>query len=271
MTWTVLGASGTVGRRLVERLRSQGADVYTPTRGCKEIWHRPLGHVVYAIGLTADFRQRPFDTVEAHVGLLSEVLQHCEFDSLLYLSSTRLYARSESATEASEVTVKVQDPSDLYNLSKLMGESLCLQSGRDRVRVVRLSNVVGGDDESSGNFLPVLIREAKAGRIVLRTAIDSAKDYVHIDDVTGVLPLIAEHGTFDMYNVASGVLTEHRQWVDLLQLLTGCVVNVEPNAPSVRFPPVCINRVRDEFGFSPRPALEALAGLVCLNRTAGNP
>ena len=35
------------------------------------------------------FRGRPYDTVDAHVHYLQEVLTRCQFDSLTYLSSTR--------------------------------------------------------------------------------------------------------------------------------------------------------------------------------------
>ena len=84
-TFTVLGASGYIGSRLVAHLRAQGHTVWAPARGDAEVFTRPLGHVMYCVGLTADFRTRPFDTVDAHVGLLAEVLRRAQFDSLLYL------------------------------------------------------------------------------------------------------------------------------------------------------------------------------------------
>jgi nucleoside-diphosphate-sugar epimerase len=183
MSWTVLGASGIIGRRLTAHLRSVGHIVDTPGRNDDNLYRRPLGHVIYAIGLTADFRQRPYDTVNSHVSVLAELLQQGNFESLLYLSSTRVYARAAGGSEDSPLPVLSQDPSDLYNLSKLMGESLCLQDARAGIRVARLSNVVGGDNAESANFLPSLVREARSGRIVLQTAMDSVKDYIHIDDV----------------------------------------------------------------------------------------
>ncbi len=54
-----------------------------------------LGHAFYCIGLTADFRSRPFETIEAHCGLLKEVLSGSRFSSFVYLSSTRVYARGK--------------------------------------------------------------------------------------------------------------------------------------------------------------------------------
>lgn len=258
MNWTVLGATGVIGQHLTARLRAAGHTVDTPPRGDAGLCRRPLGHVIYAVGLTADFRQRPYDTVQAHVTLLSELLQRADFSSLLYLSSTRVYARAAIGREDADLTVQPQDPSDLYNLSKLMGESLCLNCGSPDVRVARLSNVVGGADGDSANFVPSLVREARTGRIVLQTAPDSAKDYIHIEDVADLLPRIALHGRERLYNVASGVQTRHAQWVDQLAAQTGCQVEVAAGAPTVRFAEIDIARIRHEFGFTPRPVLSAL-------------
>ena len=260
MSWTVLGSSGTIGRHLVMHLRAAGQTVGIPGRGDASLYRRPLGHVIYAIGLTADFRQRPYDTVQAHVSVLAELLQHGDFESLLYLSSTRVYGRATGGREDSPLSVLAHDPSDLYNLSKLMGESLCLQDARASVRVARLSNVVGGEDADSANFVPSLVREARSGRIVLQTAADSAKDYIHIDDVAELLPRIAAGGRERLYNVASGVQTTHAQWTAQLAFQTGCAVEVVPGAATVRFIPVDIGRIRAEFDFHPRPVLSALAG-----------
>lgn len=265
MNWTVLGASGTIGRHLAARLRADGQTVHTPGRNEPGLYGQPLGHVIYAIGLTADFRTRPFDTVQAHVTLLAELLQRADFTSLLYLSSTRVYARAASGREETDLGVQPQDPSDLYNLSKLMGESLCLHGGRTGVRVVRLSNVVGGEDADSTNFVPSLVREARGGRIVLQTAPDSAKDYIHIDDVAGLLPRIALQGQERLYNVASGLQTRHAQWTEQLQKQTGCRVEVAPGAPTISFVPIDISRIRTEFAFVPRPVLSALPAQVSLS------
>lgn len=258
MSWTVLGAGGVIGRHLTTRLRAAGEVVFTPARDEPGLYEKPLGHVIYAIGLTADFRLRPFDTVEAHVSRLAEVLRRAEFDSLLYLSSTRVYARAVKTSENALLPVQAQDPSDLYNISKLMGESLCLHCGHTRVRVARLSNVVGGNDADSDNFIPSLLRAACAGRITLQTALDSAKDYIHIDDVSDMLPRIATRGRERLYNVASGVQTLHAQWVERLVAHTGCTLDVAPDAPTASFAPIDIGRISAEFGFTPRPVFSIL-------------
>jgi len=64
---TVLGGSGFIGSHVARHLRRLGVACDTPARDDESIFSRPLGHVIYAIGLTADFRARPLETVEAHV------------------------------------------------------------------------------------------------------------------------------------------------------------------------------------------------------------
>ena len=255
-TFTVLGATGYIGSRLVAHLQAQGHTVWAPTRGDTEVFTRPLGHVMYCVGLTADFRTRPFDTVDAHVGLLAEVLRRAQFDSLLYLSSTRVYMGAASTHEDAPLSVLPGDPSYLYNLTKLTGESLCYACGRPGVRVARLSNVVGPDmDAASGNLVADLVRQAQGGHIVLRSDPQSAKDYVHVDDLLDWLPRIALAGRAATYNVASGRQTLHAQWLAWLQARTGCTVEVDAQALLQAFPPINVQRLRGEWGVAPRAVL----------------
>ena len=148
----------------------------------------------YCIGLTADFRHRPFDTVTAHVGKFQGILQNVRFERLVYCSSTRVYDTSGigSTSEVCPRSVNPNDPSDLYNLSKLMGESLALNGGRPGI-VARLSNVVGPDFESE-NFVPSLVRDAVRGRIELRSDPKSTKDYISVGEAVRLLMAIGSRG-----------------------------------------------------------------------------
>jgi nucleoside-diphosphate-sugar epimerase len=90
-TFSVLGADGFVGRALSRYLRGQSATVREFGRADTDYFSQPLGHAIYCIGLTADYQSRPFDTIEAHVTLFSRLLKDAAFESMTYLSSTRLY------------------------------------------------------------------------------------------------------------------------------------------------------------------------------------
>jgi nucleoside-diphosphate-sugar epimerase len=267
MRFTVIGAGGFIGSHLANRLLQLGHDVVAIGRDQRSAFERPLGHVFYCIGLTADFRSRPFDTVEAHVTVLADILRKAKFDSLTYLSSTRVYSGSPRGFEDLPLRVSAHDPSDLYNLSKLMGESLCLNCGRQNVRVVRLSNVIGSD-AGSENFVFDIARSALSGHVRLRSDPDSAKDYIHVDDVVQVLELIAVKGRHRIYNLASGQKVTHGTWLKKLSELTGCTTEVQAGAPRVDFPDVDIELLTSEFGFRPRPVLEELPEILNFLKTS---
>ncbi|MFL6859176.1 MAG: NAD-dependent epimerase/dehydratase family protein [Allosphingosinicella sp.] len=261
---TVLGAGGFIGSHLVRYLRAEGVECWAPGRD-EPVAGRPLGHVVYAIGLTADFRERPLDTIEAHVCRLLALVRAASFDSLLYLSSTRVYRGGEApAREGDALRLSPADPEDIYALSKAAGEALVLSLGA-RGRVARLSNVYGrGQDQT---FLSMLIDEARdKGRIVLRTAADSSKDYLAVDDAVRLLAGIAREGRHRLYNVASGVPVAHGDLAAAIARETSCEVRIEPGAPIVRFPRIDIDRIRAEFGFEPRGVLADVPDLLAAGR-----
>ena len=117
MIFTVIGGKGFVGGAVAQRLQADGHEVFVPERDDKSIVQRKLGHVIYAAGVTADFRSRPFDTLRSHVGLVSEVLEFSDFDSLLYLSSTRMYRHANISREDATIALRRNDPEDFYDLS----------------------------------------------------------------------------------------------------------------------------------------------------------
>ena len=262
MKFTIIGASGFIGSHLAARLRARGDDVTLVTR---DRWLQPaddLGHVVYCIGVTADFRTRTLETAQAHICRLTEVLQHGRFESLLYLSSTRVYAGAVRAREDATFQVNPASLDDVYNLSKLMGESLCLAVPDDRVRVARLSNVFGPDWESR-NFLVSVISEAlDTGALLFRTAPDSVKDYIGLEDVIDALLAIVESGTDRIFNVASGKNVSNRQIAARLAEICGCRVAFAPDAAAVVFPVIERERLNRILDLPPLPLLEALPALV---------
>lgn len=263
---TVLGASGFIGSHLVERLKKYKLPHQAITRN-GALPAANLGNVIYCIGVTADFRSRPFDTVDAHVCTLLELVRKWQFESLLYLSSTRLYSSGDSTDEEEPLRVRPQNFSDLYNISKLMGESITLNCGRTG-RVARIANVYG-PDFTSDNFLPSILKQAVKGeKVVVQTAPSSEKDYVWIDEVVEQLIFIANEGKHNIYNVASGMNVSHIELMEKLRQLTGCEIEFAPEAPEIRFPRINTQRVRSEFGFLPSSMLQDLPWLVQLYKDA---
>ncbi len=257
MSVTILGSTGFIGSHLVSRL-AESRVPYQALDKDFDLCSSHLGTVIYCIGLTADFRWRPLDTVEAHVCTLKDILDHASFDSLTYLSSTRIYAGAAGpAREDACIQVKPIELDHLYNISKLMGESLLLSSGRN-VKIARLSNVYGNDFYSS-NFLTSVLREATTTEhVTLRTSLESTKDYIHIDDVTNLLLRIAQTGTRKIYNVANGSNTSNRAIVEAVRSVTNCSVTVDPAARTVAFPEIDTSRIRKEFRYEPTEVVESV-------------
>lgn len=263
MKVTVLGASGFIGSHLVDYLREKQIDYWAPNRDEPNIYKYHLGCVIYCIGLTADFRTRPFDTIEAHVSFLARVLKRCKFNSFLYLSSVRLYGAGNGiAQEEDTIKVKPLDPDYLYNISKAMGESICFAMKNDRIKVVRLSNVYGNDTQSK-NFIPSLIEEALVKKeVLLHTSLYSEKDYINVKDVVKILLKIVARGQYKIYNVASGENTTNNLIANELRRITGCTIKVDKDSKRVCYPSICINRLKYEFAFGLSNIIDDLKDFV---------
>jgi nucleoside-diphosphate-sugar epimerase len=262
----VFGAAGFIGRHLTARLRERGWDVLALGRG-DEAWRgADLGHVFYCAGLTADFRVRPFDTVDSHITFAAALLREARFDSFLYCSSTRVYAGAAEAVETARLLVDPNQPGDLYNLSKLMGEAACLAAPNPAVRIARLSNVFG-HDPASDNFISSIVRAAvTTGQVRLATDPLSAKDYIAVADVAAALERIAVAGTHRLYNVAAGRNTTNAEILDALVQASGCTVEVAQDSPLVEFPRIDVERLRALGVSANTGVVQAMPDLVTMMR-----
>lgn len=263
MMFTVLGASGFIGSHLVRTLRGQGYDVYAPPRDDGAVFEKPLGHVFYCIGMTADYGARPYDTVEAHVGLLSRVLRDARFESLLYLSSTRLYDGCTGVCdEATNLILNPANPRHLFDLSKGLGESLCHASGKSNVRIARLASVYS-DELDADNFLHGLIKSALRQKAMIVAALpNAARDYVHMDDACRLFREIAVRGKRPTYNVASGENVTNERLFAAIEKLTGTHITCGTAKSNLSFPLICIDAIEADFGIRPAPLEDHLQRML---------
>lgn len=273
MKVTIIGGKGFIGRHLAMKLHDWGRNVCIPERDDPILFQKHLGTVLYCAGTTSDFRKRPFDTIQAHVSHLNSILEHASFDSLVYLSSTRIYYHNQEARVNSPIIVNPLQPDDLFNLSKLTGESICLAAPHSGIKIVRISNVCG-DDFESNNFLYSIIKDAvNQGHIELHSSLDSEKDYIYIDDVVNLILKVAQYGKQRIYNVASGQNISNRYLIDLIRTRTGCTVSWIDQPETYRFPPIDTTLTTSEFSYRLRPAEEWIDYLIDLymNRTGTQP
>ncbi|WP_300578075.1 NAD(P)-dependent oxidoreductase [Phenylobacterium sp.] len=252
--FTIIGAGGFIGGRLAQALRARGEAVYAPARGESDLFERDLGQVFYCAGLTGDFAVRPFDTVEAHVTLLAQVLAKARFQRLIYLSSTRLYD-SLGAAGGDETDILAFDPAaprNVYDLSKALGENLTLARSDGRGAVARLSNVFDLAEGASG-FLPELLQAARRSRVLSRDSVPGAvRDYIHADDVVAGLLAMADQQAQGVVNVARG---ENVSNADLARVFAeaGWTLNLAADRPMPPAPVCATERLR-ALGVTPSDA-----------------
>ena len=262
MKFTILGASGFIGNNLSNHLKGKGFECFCPERDYQFKKEEDLGHVVYCIGLTSDFRSKPFETIEAHVCKLKEVLGNSSFNSFLYLSSTRVYNGCENGQESSKLIVDPNDFSDLYNISKIMGESICMSIPDDKIRIVRLSNVIG-NDFTSVNFLFSLIKEAVLdNKITLQQPFSICRDYIMINDVLEMIYNISTKGEYRIYNIASGKNLSNKEIISEIHKITNCEIELSEESEGLVFPEISIKRIENEFEFKPNHIINELQELI---------
>lgn len=266
--YTIFGSKGFIGDQLKHALRRKGKIVYCPERD--EIPDRKirLGRVIYCIGLTADFRSYPFETVDAHIIKLMTILSSCSFESFVYLSSARVYLYSKSTREDQDLKINPSRSDDLYNLSKLTGESICLSLNNPFIKIVRLSNVLGPDLNST-NFIFDLIKSAICtNKIELKSDLNSSKDYIHIDDVVELIVKISNKSEYTIYNLASGINLSHGQILNEISKNIFFTLEINKNAKIYKFPEINVDRIKNEFNFTPKdisPYIELLIRTIKTN------
>jgi nucleoside-diphosphate-sugar epimerase len=268
-SFVVLGAGGFIGTALVAWLESRDHRVHAVTRAAIPALlaaRQPCGHVIDCIGLTGHFRSRPIDAAEAHVSVVARCLSELQFESFLLLSSTRVYRHAFATHEGAALPSLPADPSELYNLTKLAGEALCLSDRRPAVRVVRLSNVYGPGMPAE-TFLGAVLRDGgPTGSVLFHQGPGSTNDYVSIASVVRLLPAIATMGRDRIYNLAAGSNTSHATIADRLRNDLGWEVRFAAEAPTVRLLPIDTARLDAEFGPASGNLTDDLPSLLTLDQ-----
>jgi nucleoside-diphosphate-sugar epimerase len=258
--FTVVGARGFIGSALVERLRAEHHDVTGVSHDADIDPASNLGHVIYCSGIAATAAPDAGYAYAVHVEGLRRIIAAGAATSILYLSSTRVYGASSDTSEGAPLSV---DPSgnDIYRITKVAGEALCLAVAQPAFRVARLSNIAGASFRSP-LFLSDIVRQAAAGeRVAVRTTRDSGKDYLHVDDATRYLIAIATRGRERLYNVAFGSNVENGAIFDALAAASGATIEIAPNAARAITPPIDVARLHAEFGPAQLPLAEAIPAI----------
>lgn len=287
----VTGASGFVGRYLVERLQADGADVFAAGGPHDGTTHFPIDLLdVDTLNAAFDLAQpdvvfhlaaqafvpraveAPAETYQTNVIGTANVLaalrawrdRSKRAVRLVFVSSAEVYgAQPESAMPIDES--RAPNPSNPYAASKAAAEALVLGEvrsfGVDAV-ITRAFNHIGpGQSERFvvSSFAAQLAAIARGGDPVLVAGnLEPKRDFLDVRDVVDAYAAIAREGrSGEIYNVCSGSAISVREILGELIRIAHVPVEVRQDPARMRPSDVPIlygsnDKVRTATGWSPR-------------------
>jgi nucleoside-diphosphate-sugar epimerase len=273
----VTGGGGFIGRRLVQSLRGEGAEVYAPERGVLDVAAGPLPElsadwVIHLAGRTfvpASW-SHPADFYRVNVLGTVNVLEYCRRSraNLIYISGY-CYGIPETLPISEAAPLKPNNP---YAFSKSAAEEACrffFESLRTSVMIVRPFNIYG-PGQSPDFLISRIVGQAIDPTVTAIVVEDDTpkRDYVHVDDVVDAIKALRRNprpgATFNVGSGESYSVAEVAEMVCKAADVDKPVVS-RNNRRVNEIPDVIadITAIRDAIGWSPSVVLpDGLRGMV---------
>jgi UDP-glucose 4-epimerase len=245
----VTGAGGFIGRALRASLAADGWDVRPVARDARESAQEGRGPagpgdalVHLAFPTDAAFRAaRPLDALrEAADGTAAALAMAGTLGvgHVILASSGKVYGSGcRVPTDEGQPT----RPTTFLGELKLLQEDLArVAASRGRgfgATALRLFNVYGPGGRE-GFLVPRLLSALASGGGVTLGELDHRRDFVHLDDACRAFATVLRHpparGEFSAFNAGTGRSASARDLVAILELLSGCRIEIVPDASRAR-------------------------------------
>lgn len=232
------GASGYVGKRLIERCLAEGYDVVVLGRSKIEKRHgvtfvsaditnreqlllakKVVGKVSLLIHMAAKVPKTPLEDVAEEMirvnatGTLNVLEVFGEsLKKVVYASTAEVYGLPD--TTGRPITEdQLPVPMSNYGASKLAGEYLCRVFCEPRgitYTLLRFS-VMYGQPDTIARAIPNFISKARANLPLELYGGEELRDYLHVDDATEAIICAAKAKNGGVYNIGSGAATSIRE------------------------------------------------------------
>lgn len=215
VTIHILGASGFIGKNLVQHFSNQGY-VVNGLSSCECNLLRYDDVLRFSqlvetndiiIFCSAILRGccSPLEIFEQNISMVNnfvKVFQTQQYKKLIFFSTTDIYGRPPCSLPINEAFLP--KPNDCYAISKYASEKLLECNSNRSFLVFRLPGIYGLGDKGR-SIISSFIRKAILGqKIVLENEGKTLRDYVFIDDVLRYTEQAIVNDISGMFNIASG-------------------------------------------------------------------
>jgi len=216
MNCLVTGANGFIGKNLVEMLVVLGHNVEpfthrTSIRNGKWDWIFNLAGELYR-------KEYMFDSNVAFVNKMLEETSCINYKAYIHVGTMAEYGPINGPIVSKEKLLPVEWYGATKSCGSTMSRAFAMET-RKPIVVARLFNVFG-PYESPRRLIPAVISKTVRGETV--SIYNGSHDFVYVEDVCDALIKIAESPVSgDEVNVGTGRMTTNREFVDILQSVTG--------------------------------------------------
>jgi nucleoside-diphosphate-sugar epimerase len=279
----VLGASGFLGRHLVQRLSDAGVETVTPSSRDFDLSGpgatvaltrllRPTDSIVFLaatkLGLRLD--DDGFVANAAMGAALCNAVRQTGCAHVVYLSSDAVYPFTDAPIREDSATASTS----LYALMHLARETMLRNVGGLPVVMLRATQVYGAGDPHGAYGPRRMVRSALTeGRIMLYGEGRETRDHIHVGDVTSVIAEALARRTRGLVNVATGRSTSFAALADLVARSCGGPVAIGQEPPRMPVMHRCFDTSALQAAFPNRTdtSLErGIAALIEEERSAGD-
>ena len=282
MTFVIVtGARGFVGRRLIQRLRADGREIRTLSRGsdadipypddgrfdprsfagCEAIVHL-AAHLPASMEDPSE-AERCFQVNALHTLSLLQASSTASVPYVVYVSSGNAYAPGGTPRQEEDPLYPDQRAT-CYLLSKLAGDVLVKSfdsRGGLSTAVVRPSSIYGPGMAPSSMIGTFVARALRKEPIELRDGGAFDADFVYVDDVIEAIVALVAGKTSGVFNAGSGARTTSKETARAVARVFGrgeIAIRVSGDSLPCGFAPLDSTRIRLLLGIQPRSLDEGL-------------
>lgn len=262
----VTGASGFIGRHLLQRLHADGHAIVAADRRLgdmadPETWQRlPRAAVVVHLAartFVPESWEAPSLFMRTNLLGTTAALDYCRaHGARLVFPSSYMYGDVARQPIAESTPLAASNP---YALSKKLAEEACEFYGRQfgvPTTVLRPFNIYG-PGQTAAFLIPTILAHVEAGREIRVKDLEPRRDFVYIADVVdAIVKAVDRTGDFAAFNVGSGTSHSVAELIQTIQDVWGTALPVRADGerrPGEIMDTVAdIARARQQLGWTPR-------------------